>query len=1510
MKTKRLLILILSFVMLLASVAVIASANTSEGGSKAAQGIADYTKYEFPANQPASSYPIAVFEEHSDGTYTLIDLYAGADWNVAINKAVELSKVSSKDLPKFVVYLRGDVTPKNENDVFLTGHTTITVDLNNHTINKANIPYLMHVLAQSDRHEIDVNVTFKNGTLLNSCTVNHDKSWRAFFQFAADEHHHTQDTYADFTFENVKFVDKRTEVTASGLIYSMGGSNSTKENFVNVTLNNCELYPQQKTNAVFHSLDNNNGTHVTLTMNGGKIVFPSAEIADKFVTLDLDGDSVAFGKYNGSYTEFVFPNSSVPSKAIIVKNNEGKELMLSNPTADGDNTVYTPAAFTDEEGVADGIETTPYATITGLSAEQTAEAYPLAVFEKQGNWYKLKGLYTDWYTAASAATFDGAVIYFRESVVCAVPEKAETSAGAGLAGCTARITVDLNEKSITATQRYLYDLVFGATATNVFVNIKNGEMIQSDKDASGKEVPEDARWRSFIFYNYNEKHSTEGSRVDFTFDNVTFRDNRATSSIKTPYFTVLTHKNGSIPDIAYPEIKGDIVYNNCTFYPNQAALFNAHEDTDFVNLNITVNGGKVIADKYIPMSKLYTMDEGYDTVTFGKYDGKYTEFFYPTSVEVSITNDIAVADETGMLRMLYFDRSENGNNVYSLVERTPYGPIVYSTDGYTSSYGDAYKNVTNYPLTVFGSEGKLLGLYAGSDWQDAVYEALKNPKAFIFLRADATPNDDPVYISDHTATLLVDLNGKTLTKKNQAYFLIVLPAGADGKPKTDLDVTFINGTLINNTPKKDIEDKSWRGFFQLTADKRHTIEDAYADFTFDNVKFVDNRTKTSGLHFIFSMAGADATKKSTSTVVFNNCEMFPSAGVSNVFDFKDNVNINVDVTMNGGKIVSQNDLTDFESLFKANTSGDKFAFGKYGDKYTTVELPDGKWIDCATVWNTADGAECVFVRSGNVFTLCPTVLVGYKLTTNVTMHTNLTYNIYIPKAGLNDASGATSISVTFNGKKYALTDYNDNYYSVVIEIPSSQIFKDIAVEVTLKTGTTTVKASWNLSMFKYSKTIIDGSYIDVSKALIKDMLLYAYQTNKFFGEDANVTAQLTEIEEILSTYYRRLPTGESKTPETGYLNRVEIYVGGNPAFRFYPEDGKDASKFAFTANGEPVTGTIDGNGYIEVRVPAYDMLDGIGITYDGTSIGYYNLFAYHDYVISLKSTYLTNRLTEYAYLLATVEGLMKYCDSAVEYVNYIVSGKPGLMSIVVPEQIYPNVPGMDVTALFTNGDYYGNVTWTTSNGNVYIENSKIYAVGIFTQKTQVTITATTEHHTATATVTVVPNNSQEYKYIQNFNHTTDTYINDTGIFVIKKQNESINYDFVVEGKLDIYRVSFSTTDNGNPHVQFRFHDDQKFLLMDQDEDGIFNVVEYGVVNHAEKYDTNSGKITLDFAVVVSEKTAYLYIDGEKVATLDVSKANYFNLGALRMDVLFYDIKLYTKSADEDAYNAAVSKYSK
>ena len=71
MKTKRLLILILSFVMLLASVAVIASASTTEGGSKAAQGIADYTKYAFPNDKSASNYPIAVFEEHNDGTYII-----------------------------------------------------------------------------------------------------------------------------------------------------------------------------------------------------------------------------------------------------------------------------------------------------------------------------------------------------------------------------------------------------------------------------------------------------------------------------------------------------------------------------------------------------------------------------------------------------------------------------------------------------------------------------------------------------------------------------------------------------------------------------------------------------------------------------------------------------------------------------------------------------------------------------------------------------------------------------------------------------------------------------------------------------------------------------------------------------------------------------------------------------------------------------------------------------------------------------------------------------------------------------------------------------------------------------------------------------------------------------------------------------------------------------------------------------------------------------------------------
>ena len=62
-----------------------------------------------------------------------------------------------------------------------------------------------------------------------------------------------------------------------------------------------------------------------------------------------------------------------------------------------------------------------------------------------------------------------------------------------------------------------------------------------------------------------------------------------------------------------------------------------------------------------------------------------------------------------------------------------------------------------------------------------------------------------------------------------------------------------------------------------------------------------------------------------------------------------------------------------------------------------------------------------------------------------------------------------------------------------------------------------------------------------------------------------------------------------------------------------------------------------------------------------------------------------------------------------------------------------------------------------------------------------------------------------------------------------------------------------------------------------------------------KFDAKEG-LTLKWAIVVDNGVAYWYINGVLVQKFDSPKLQSFNIGALQMDVVLYDINI-TKAGD-------------
>ena len=462
--------------------------------------------------------------------------------------------------------------------------------------------------------------------------------------------------------------------------------------------------------------------------------------------------------------------------------------------------------------------------------------------------------------------------------------------------------------------------------------------------------------------------------------------------------------------------------------------------------------------------------------------------------------------------------------------------------------------------------------------------------------------------------------------------------------------------------------------------------------------------------------------------------------------------VDCDVLINGGEILATS-VTNVTVYKTAATNGSSTLVQKgEGGKYITLTMPKGSVAPLVSNTTVVDsGVVCAFVKTSedaeNVnYGLYPAVMVGYKIKTSVTLWSNFVYNIYIPKANVN--------SFTVNGSEaeYVETEIDGvAYYHVAVNLPAGEALSDIALTVTFNSGETTTSANWTLSTLKYTKAVLAGEYNDVTKTLMKDMLVYAAAAHTYFENTEKVSAKLSEVATILDGYTKVLPEGSEKKPtDKTYFTDVTVYLGEVPSFRFTLAEGYTADNFTFTV-GERNATVIAGDGYVEIVMYAYMMLDDVTFTVNETEVSEsYNLYSYYAYAKTLGDANLT----------AIVEALMKYSVAANEYRDYVVENTcyhnyvdgvctkcggndpdVGTMTLTAPSAIYSNYPGKDISVTFSKDWYKGEVTFTTNNENVFIENGKIFAKGSYDKfpwetPTPVTVTATTADHTAIVTVNV------------------------------------------------------------------------------------------------------------------------------------------------------------------------------
>jgi len=161
---------------------------------------------------------------------------------------------------------------------------------------------------------------------------------------------------------------------------------------------------------------------------------------------------------------------------------------------------------------------------------------------------------------------------------------------------------------------------------------------------------------------------------------------------------------------------------------------------------------------------------------------------------------------------------------------------------------------------------------------------------------------------------------------------------------------------------------------------------------------------------------------------------------------------------------------------------------------------------------------------------------------------------------------------------------------------------------------------------------------------MKDMLVYANAAYTYFGNTLEAEKSAT-VATLLEGYTKVIPTGEAKKPtDKTYFTDVAVYLGEVPSFRFTLAEGYTADNFTFKVGNRNAT-VIAGDGYVEIVMYAYMMLDDVTFTVKGTNVTEsYNLYAYYEYAKTLNNANLT----------AIVEALIKYSVSAKAYRESVV----------------------------------------------------------------------------------------------------------------------------------------------------------------------------------------------------------------------------------------------------------------
>lgn len=568
-------------------------------------------------------------------------------------------------------------------------------------------------------------------------------------------------------------------------------------------------------------------------------------------------------------------------------------------------------------------------------------------------------------------------------------------------------------------------------------------------------------------WNLGTNSSTANKTMDCIFENVTFTN-----------INKMVVTDGGIA--AHHPVTSTVTFNDCTFVHPTKPLFSLGNQ-ELATQQVIVNGGKIIMNG----TTLPTIVETGEYITQDALlfrvgaDGKYMQI-------VTAKNDSTEVVATLNPNVFFVKNEALGTateSVYTMAEKTPYGYI-----------DEEHLDIDKYPMVLYLGDDILYpdtyGDESGNTVVKQYFMSNSTKNAILYFRKDTSLTGKNYWAGNIQSTFIVDLGGNTVT--GSLFFMQSRSTGT-------AYITVKNGTLKTNSVVT---------YGTVTADKKHSY------FTFENVTFEG---------FSKSILGATSysDKYSSSYIVyvdidFNNCVFrIPNGLTTPLFDFGDDTRGFVNVRVNGGEMIFENELY---SVFATGSNTHTFAFGAYQGQYTKITLANTVDVS-ATTEQSADGELLGFYQTSSddektVYALSPLAITKAYL--NLTNDLNLVYRVFLP-------CGYENPTATFivGGAEYEVSEYtrdeNGLYLFKLTQVGPHKMadMVTITVSATLNGETKTVTND-KLSIKKYVESLRAENAEDESLLSLLDALLIygaTAQVYKNYNTD-NLVAEIGEFASI------------------------------------------------------------------------------------------------------------------------------------------------------------------------------------------------------------------------------------------------------------------------------------------------------------------------------------------------------------------------------------------------------------